>query len=56
MSNPEDNIENIPDADDAVENTSAEATDTVRGIFDCVVSIWDVFNIVFGITHRDFEP
>ena len=29
MSNPEDNIENNPDADDAVENTSAEATDTV---------------------------
>ena len=28
MSNPEDNIENNPDADDAVENTSAEATDT----------------------------
>ena len=29
MSNPEDNIENKPDADDAVENTSAEAADTV---------------------------
>ena len=28
MSNPEDNIENNPDADDAVENTSAESTDT----------------------------